>query len=150
MPKVHVNWVDNLKFVSEDERHNRTFMEASPQHGGSGSETSPMDLFLSALGGCICITIVTMLKAREQTPKSISMTIDGALKTDPPRFFEKITIKLTIIGDLSDQIVERVVRLTMTKLCPIAAMLGKVTEMSWGYQLLSSKQVDPAISVENQ
>jgi putative redox protein len=149
MPKVHVSWLENLKFLSEDPRNNKTFMEASPLHGGTGSEVSPMDLFLSALGGCAGVTIITMLKARGQTPDSMNMEIDGSLMNENPKFFEKINIRFLLAGDLKEEVVERVIRLTMTKLCPIAAMLGQVTKLNWEYELLKN-QVSSAPVVKDQ
>jgi len=45
-------------------------------------------------------------------------------------------MKFILKGDLDDKIVDRVIHLTMTKLCPIAAMLGEIAEPKWGYELI--------------
>ncbi|MDI9644313.1 MAG: OsmC family protein [Candidatus Verstraetearchaeota archaeon] len=136
MPHATVRWLGGMKFEGNDSLGHRTLMEAHQKYGGLGDGTTPMDLFLIALGGCAGIDIVTMLGARGQQPESLEMAIDGERREEYPKFFSKISIRFTIKGDLDDNVVERVVRLTMTKVCPIAAMLSKIAEVTWSYEII--------------
>ncbi len=110
-------------------------MEAHKNYGGLGEGTTPMDLFLIALGGCAGIDIVTMLEARKQELEAYEVIIDGERRDEHPRFFKKIVLRFILKGNLDDNVVDHVIRLTMTKVCPIAAMLSNVAEVTWSYEI---------------
>ncbi len=136
MPKDSVKWTGGLRFVGEDQYGHRTAMEALAKHGGEGLHVTPMDLFLSALGGCIGIDLVTMLVARGQVLRSLEIEMDATKREEHPKFFQKISVRIILSGKLQKKVVERSVRLTMEKLCPIAAMLGNVAELDWGFEIV--------------
>ena len=136
MPKAHVTWEGKLQFNAEDRYGHQVLMEASPQYGGEGKGITPMELLLSALGGCAGIDIVTMLKARGQNLVSYEVELQGIRKEELPKTFESVEAKFYLKGDLDPDIVDRVMHLTMTKICPIAAMLGSTSKMKWCYEII--------------
>ena len=142
MAKASVKWNGELKLIGKDQYGHEILMEMLKKYGGTGEGTAPMDLFLVALGGCAGLDIVTMLKARGQLLTSYEVKINGIKRKEHPKFFKKIFMKFILKGDLDDKIVDRVIRLTMTKLCPIAAMLGEIAELKWGYEII--KEIAPA------
>ena len=125
-----------MKFEGIDSQGHTTLMEAHKNYGGSGEGITPMDLFLIALGGCAGIDIVGMLEARKQQLEAYEVVIDGERREDYPKFFKKIALRFILKGELDDNVVERVVALTMTKVCPIAAMLSKIAEVTWSYEIV--------------
>lgn len=136
MPHATVRWTGGLKFEGVDSQGHMTLMEAHKNYGGLGEGTTPMDLFLVALGGCAGIDIVTMLEARKQQLEAYEVTIDGERREEYPKFFKKIALRFVLKGNLDDNVVDRVVSLTMTKICPIAAMLSKIAEVTWSYEIV--------------
>ncbi|MCX8181705.1 MAG: OsmC family protein [Candidatus Methanomethyliaceae archaeon] len=145
MPKASVRWNGDLKLVGKDQFGHEVLMEAHKRYGGSGEGTTPMDLFLMALGGCASLEIITMLKSRNQNLTSLDVELEGIRREEHPRFFSKISVKFKFQGALDDNIVDRVVRLTMTKLCPIAAMLSNISEMKWSYEISKTAQLEQPI-----
>ncbi|MCQ5374134.1 MAG: OsmC family protein [Candidatus Methanomethylicia archaeon] len=148
MPKASVTWNGDLKLVGRDQFGHEVLMEAHKRYGGSGEGTTPMDLFLIALGGCASLDIITMLKSRNQDLASLDVELEGIRREEHPRFFSKISIKFKLKGTLDDNIVERVVRLTMTKLCPIAAMLANISELKWSYEISKGAQLEQPIKTQ--
>lgn len=136
MPHATIRWLGGMKFEGSDSLGHKTLMEAHKNYGGLGEGTTPMDLFLIALGGCAGIDIVTMLEARGEHLESYEVAIDGERRQEYPKFFSKISLRFILRGDLDDNVVDRVVRLTMTKVCPIAAMLSKIAEVTWAYEIV--------------
>lgn len=135
MPHATIRWTGGLKFEGMDSLGHLTIMEAHKNYGGLGEGTTPMDLFLIALGGCAGIDIVTMLEARKQELEAYEVIIDGERRDEHPRFFKKIVLRFILKGNLDDNVVDHVIRLTMTKVCPIAAMLSNVAEVTWSYEI---------------
>lgn len=136
MPKAHVTWTGKLQFNAEDRYGHQVLMEASPQYGGEGKGITPMELLLSALGGCAGIDIVTMLKARGQNLVSYEVEIQGIRKEELPKTFQSVEVKFYLKGDLDPDIVDKVLHLTMAKICPIAVMLGSTSNMKWCYEII--------------
>uniref|UniRef100_A0A7C3J4T3 OsmC family peroxiredoxin n=1 Tax=Candidatus Methanomethylicus mesodigestus TaxID=1867258 RepID=A0A7C3J4T3_9CREN len=136
MPHATVKWVGNRKFVGGDRLGHEHIMEAHRNYGGLGEGTTPMDMFLIALGGCAGIDIVTMLEARGQAIKRFEVAIDGKRREQHPRFFSKISLKFTLGGDLKEDVVDHVISLTMRKVCPIAGILSQISDMDWSFEIV--------------
>ncbi|MCX8170167.1 MAG: hypothetical protein N3D72_03655, partial [Candidatus Methanomethyliaceae archaeon] len=66
MPRATVIWNGDLKLIGRDSLGHEVLMEAHKRYGGTGTGITPMELFLMALGGCVGLEIVIMLKARNQ------------------------------------------------------------------------------------
>ena len=138
MPKAHISWKGNMQFIGQDRYGHEVLMEASPQYGGDGKGITPMEMLLAALGGCAGIDIVTMLKARGQNLASYDVAIEGVRRDEHPKTFREIEVKFTFGGQLDRAIVDRVVSITMTKLCPIAHMLDRTSSLKWSYEIIGT------------
>ncbi len=142
MPRAHVNWNGDMRFKGIDRNGNSVLMEANKQNGGNGEGITPLELLLSALGGCAGIDIVTMLKARGQNLTSFDAEIEGNRKEILPKIFESVNVKFTFSGNLDENVVRRTVDLVMTKVCPIAAMLCATTNLKWCYEIIDAQRKD--------
>ncbi|MDH5806424.1 MAG: OsmC family protein [Candidatus Methanomethylicaceae archaeon] len=136
MPKATVVWNGDLKLYGRDSYGHEVLMEAHKKYGGTGSGITPMDLFLMALGGCVGLEIVAMLKARKQGLIYYEAELEGTTREEHPKILNKIYVKFKLKGDLDDEVVDRVVNLAMSKLCPIAAMLSSISEIKWSYEII--------------
>jgi len=129
-----------VKFQGNDGYGHTTFMDSMKKHGGNGSEVAPMDLFRSALGGCAGIDLITMLNTRGQHLTFFDVEMDAIRGEEFTKFFKKISLNFVLKGELDDKVVEQAIQLTMTKLCPIAAMLGEIAELKWGYGIAKESE----------
>jgi len=135
MPKAHVSWTGGMKFSGIDGNGHVLLMEASPKYGGKGEEATPVELLLSALGGCAGVAIVRMLKARGQNLISFDVDLEGIKKVTEPRMLEKVNAKFYLKGDLDEKVVENVIDLVMTSISPVAEMLSGPTNLDWGCEI---------------
>lgn len=142
MPKAHISWKGDMQFMGQDRYGHAVLMEASPQYGGKGEGITPMELLLAALGGCAGIDIVTMLKARGQAVVAYDVEIEGVRRDEHPKTFRDVEVRFTLRGALDRAVVERVLSITMTKLCPIAYVLDKTSSLRWSYELISADEGD--------
>ncbi len=148
MPKAHVSWKGSMQFLGQDRYGHEVLMEASPQYGGRGEGITPMELLLAALGGCAGIDIVTMLKARGQAVASYDVAIEGVRREEHPKTFRDVEVKFTLRGQLDRAVVDRVLGITMTRLCPIAYVLDKTSSLRWSYEIISSTGADESAAVK--
>ncbi|MCS7098157.1 MAG: OsmC family protein [Candidatus Methanomethyliaceae archaeon] len=139
MPRATVIWNGDLKLIGRDSLGHEVLMEAHKRYGGTGTGITPMELFLMALGGCVGLEIVIMLKARNQNLVYYEAELEGTSKEEHPKILNKIYVKFRLKGNLDDDVVDKVVNLAMSKLCPIAAMLSSISEIKWSYEIIKDE-----------
>ncbi|MDD1776505.1 MAG: OsmC family protein [Candidatus Methanomethylicus sp.] len=131
MPTAHVRWIGDMKFEGIDSNGHMLLMEASSQYGGAGEGVTPVEMLLSALGGCTGVAIVGMLKHRGQKVTSLEVDLDGVRKISIPRLFESVRLKFKIKGDFDEKLVNNIVDLVMTDISPVAEMISGPTDVKW-------------------
>ena len=107
--KATVNWQSGMKFVGETDSGKCIEMD------GEGSQASPMEAVLLAVGACSSIDVVEILKKSRRADEA-------------PRVFTEIHAHYVVSGEnLSEKHVQRAVQLSAEKYCSVMLMLeGKV------------------------
>ncbi len=90
---------------------------------------SPVELLLSAVGGCGAVDTTIMLKKRRKTIIDFVITTDGERRNEHPRSFTKIHCHYKITSpDVTEEELEKVAKLSLEKYCSVADSLKiKVT-----------------------
>ena len=97
---------------------------------------SPMEMVLVALGGCISVTIVSLLEKMRQPFESLEVELSAERAEDPPRVYTKIHAHYRVGGDVDEERVRRAVELTESKYCSVHTMLTETAEMSHTIELV--------------
>jgi len=85
---------------------------------------SPMDLLLSALGGCASVDAVLMMKKKRKTVSDFFVEIEGSRNDGVPEFFTDITMKFVLVSpDAKEQEFQKVIALAVDKYCSVASSL---------------------------
>jgi len=107
--------------------------------GGQNAAMSPMQLVLSAVGGCSSIDVIMLLRKQRQDLQDIRIAVTGTRRDEEPRIFTAIHVTYTLVGDIDDKKAERACRLSMEKMCSVSLMLkaGGV-EITWEYEVISA------------
>ncbi|MHA7128412.1 OsmC family protein [Algoriphagus namhaensis] len=85
---------------------------------------SPMDLLLSALGGCASVDAVQMMKKKRKTVTDYYVEVEGIRNEGVPEFFTDITMKFVLVSpDAKEEEFEKVVALAVDKYCSVASSL---------------------------
>jgi len=108
---------------------------------GSGQETvtdsgpgltapSPIEMLLVALGGCIAMDVISILRKQRQVVHSYEVLLEGQRRDDHPRAFTRIEIVHRLSGsDLKVNCIEHAIDLSATKYCSVHATLSKDLEI---------------------
>ncbi|GGZ76079.1 OsmC family protein [Paraglaciecola chathamensis] len=120
--KATVNWQSDMKFVGETDSGKRIEMD------GEGSQASPMEAVLLAVGACSSIDVVEILKKSRQAITGCECQLDAQRADEAPRVFTEIHAHYVVSGEnLSEKHVQRAVQLSAEKYCSVMLMLeGKV------------------------
>lgn len=114
----------------------KVMMDADEGLGGTGKGPKPKPLLLSALAGCTGMDVVAILKKMQVIFDTFSMSVEGEMTEDHPRYFDRITIIYKFTGkDLPPDKIEKAVHLSQEKYCGISAMLSKAAEITYRVEL---------------
>lgn len=135
--RVEVNSVDgDYHMVAANEEGNTVDIDAAPSIGGTGKGMRPMQMLLSALGGCSSIDVISILKKQKQEVKNIKTIIEGT--RDPasvPSVFTEMHVRFVLTGTVDQDKADKAVALSMEKYCSVAAMMDKRARISYSCEI---------------
>lgn len=131
--KISIKRIDedfNMEAVNDEGAS--LLMDASPDIGGHGKGLRPMQLLLSALGGCSAIDVILILKKQKQNIESFEIEVDGDReKTGDVSLFKNIVLHFKIKGKVSKDKAERAVQLSVDKYCSVAKTLEATAKITY-------------------
>ena len=131
--KIAIKRIDddfNMEAVNED--GNSLLMDGATDIGGHGKGMRPMQLLLSALGGCSAIDIILILKKQKQQIDFFEIEVDGEReKIEEYSLFRKITLHFKIKGKVDIDKAERAVQLSIEKYCSVAKTLEPTSKINY-------------------
>ncbi len=133
---VRVKWIDDTRFIANDDQGHSIVMDVSKEHGGGGAGFSPVQLVLVALGGCTGMDVVNVLQKQRQKLTDFEILVSGERVADYPRVYSKVHVDYRLKGqDLREKAVQRAIQLSEEKYCSVGAMIKKTAKLSHSYKL---------------
>ena len=123
---VTINWVGEMAFEANPPSGNNFIMDSHPDFGGTNRGPSPVEAFLSALGACSAIDVLSILKKKKHQVTAYRIEVDGDRppQGEYPRPFTSLVIRHIVTGvNLDPAAVERAVQLSDDKYCSVSATL---------------------------
>ncbi len=85
---------------------------------------SPMDMLLSALGGCASVDAVLMMKKKRRDIVDFFVEVEGVRNDGVPAFFTDIELKFVLVSSSATEAeFSKVVALSVDKYCSVASSL---------------------------
>ncbi len=132
---------DGMLFIGKTGTGHITAMDGAPEGGGHNLAPRPMELLLTGTGGCTAYDVVLILKRGRHAVTGCSAKLTAERATEDPKVFTEIHFAFTVTGKaLSQQAVERAVKLSHEKYCSASAMLAHDAKMSWSVEIVDTNQ----------
>lgn len=129
---VQWNHHNGMLFVASTGSGHVVTMDGAPEGGGHNRAPRPMELLLAGTGGCAAYDVVLILKRGRHEVQDCQVHIQGERADTEPKVFTRIHFEFVVRGrNLSQQAVERAVKLSHEKYCSASAMLGKTAKLSY-------------------
>ena len=110
---------------------------AKPENGGQNLAPRPMETVLAGTGGCTAYDVVLILKRGRHDVRGCSVKLTSERATEDPKVFTKIHMHFTVTGKgIPAAAVERAITLSHDKYCSASIMLGKMAEITTGFEVL--------------
>lgn len=122
--KIETVWQSEKQFIAADDKGHSVTIDAQESNGGKNIGQTPAELLVSALGGCMGITIMTSLENYDEGVEELRIELEGVKSDQIPKRVEKIKLTIHIKTDIKQKIVDRVVKLAHNKYCTISKSIN--------------------------
>ncbi len=128
-----------------DLRGHEFIMDAAADKGGENKGPRPKPLVLAAVGGCIGITLKTMLDKIGMGFTFFCADIEGSLTKEHPVYYNEIHLNLYISEPNNKPKLLELLDMAHEKYCPICIMIRDVVKITTDVFLLQSPTIPEAL-----
>ncbi len=138
--KISISRVDNaFNLKATNLEGQSVLMDAAPEIGGNNNGMRPMQLLISALGGCSSIDVINILRKQHQYLTDIKVEIEAEREQDKtPALFTQIKIHFVLTGDIDFKKAKRAVELSMEKYCSVSRILERTANINYSFEILTN------------
>jgi len=132
---ITVTLEKGMRFRGQGESGHTVAMDASPKSGGADSAARPIEVFLSALGGCTGMDVISILRKMKTEPSKFRIEVDSERANEYPRPFTKIHLTYVVAGDVPETNLQRAIQLSLERYCPLTNTIAGVAEITSEYRI---------------
>ena len=134
--KATVHWKEKLEFVGSASTTSFPVQMDSSSVAEGGNGASPMELIALGLAGCTAMDVISVLRKKQQKVSSFDVQVDAGRAPEPPKVFTNAVVTYVVVGSgVREDAVLRAIELSVTKYCPVHAMLSQVFPIDVRYEI---------------
>lgn len=127
-----VTWQEGLSFVGVADGGHQIQLASDTNKNAAG----PMELVAISLAGCTAMDVISILKKKQQDVGQFEVKVHADRSTDYPKVYTKAMLEYIVTGHSVDEAaLLRAIELSMTKYCPVHAMLSKAFPIELTYSI---------------
>ncbi len=113
-------------------------IDADPLVGGDSTGPEPKGLLLISLATCTGMDVISILRKKRQIVTGYEINVYATEATEHPKIYTSIVVEHMVSGPKVDApAVARAIELSITKYCPVHALLSRVVPIEHLYRILS-------------
>lgn len=102
---------------------------------GDGEGYTPLELFLISFSTCATSSIALVLRRMNHEVKSLKVNTVGERKVEHPTCFSKIILNIELDTNAEKTDIDKAIKISEEKLCPVWAMIKNNVEVEIEYNL---------------
>lgn len=134
MIRVSLKWVDNLRFVVDDEAGHSFIIDTKKEVGGTETGFQPVDLVLVSLGGCMAFDMVSILKKMKSDVRYFSVSVEAERAVEHPKRYTKINLKFKLNPEVKETDLQKVFELSRDRYCSVFWTFKIPPEISFTFE----------------
>ncbi len=127
MVEASAIWTGEQRFIGAASSGHAIVVDAGETKSGNG----PMELVLIGLCACTAVDVVSILRKKREPFTSLEVRAQAERAPEPPSVYTSVKLIYRVGGEVNHKAVEDAVRLSETKYCSVAAMIGKTARISY-------------------
>ncbi len=133
---ISVRLIDKMRFRLHTGSGHDVVMDASSTAGGENAGPRPMELVLASLGGCAAMDVISILRKMRQDVTAYEVSAHGEAAEEHPQRYTSIVVTHHVGGSgLVEANVRRAIFLSMSRYCPVFAMLSPSVPITVRYEI---------------
>ncbi len=134
---IEIRQIDGLSMAARGDSNHWVTLDAPKKFQGHEAASSPMELVLMALGGCMGMDILSLLFKKGIDIKSFHVVINGQQAEEHPRIFTLIDVKCILSGEnLREDDAKWAIQKARENFCPIGAMLEETVTINYSWEII--------------
>lgn len=131
--KIKIKRTNNdFKLEATNENGNLIVMDGSEAIGGGNLGFRPMQLLLSAIGGCSAIDVISILKKQKQVIDDFGIEVEGDReKIEDHSIWKHIVLHFIINGEVEPEKAKKAINLSLDKYCSVSKTLEPTATISY-------------------
>jgi len=130
---------EDYHFELQNERGHKVYLDSRAEYGGNDLAPSPMELLLMGVAGCSAIDIISILKKQRQNITNYYAEVEGErIQIDEAKPFKKITVTITLEGDIDEEKAQKAAQLSFQKYCSVSKTIEPTATID--YQIKVNKK----------
>jgi putative redox protein len=135
MPQV----LSGLAFAATGESGYAITLDTGIESGGAASGPEPLELLLLALGACTGMDVISILRKKRQVITGYSINVFANQASEHPKTYTEIMVEHVVQGlNVNPEAVARSIELSVSKYCPVNALLSRATRVEHVFRILDS------------
>jgi putative redox protein len=128
-----------MSFQGRTATEHQVTLDVGAESGGAGAGPEPLDLLLISLGSCTGMDVISILRKKRQLVSHYTVNVFANQSTEHPKVFTEVMVEHIVEGENVDpKAVARALELSITKYCPVHAMLSRATKIDHVYRVLDA------------
>ncbi len=125
-------WTEGLKFETETANGRKLTLD-----GDSKESFSPTEALLSALGGCMAIDVVLILRKMREDLQGLRVRLEGERRSESPRYFQSAALRFSLRGGVDPGKAQRAIDLSRDKYCSVLHTLRPDLNLTTSFEIES-------------
>lgn len=122
--EVTLTWTRDLVFETEVQAGKGPVLD-----GDSVAGASPPQALALALGACMGIDVVSIVKKGRHDLRGLAVSVVGTRADGPPSYFTSFTLHYTVTGPVPDAVIQRAIDLSRDTYCSVWHSLRQGTPL---------------------
>ncbi|HEY0069560.1 MAG TPA: OsmC family protein [Chloroflexia bacterium] len=138
--RLHVpNALVGMAFLGDTATGHQVTIDVDPQFGGANTGPEPLELLLLSLGSCTGLDALSILRKKRQAVSRYNINVYANQALTHPKVFTEIMVEHVVEGEHIDpKAVARAIELSITKYCPVHAMLASAVKIDHVYRVIDT------------
>jgi putative redox protein len=132
-----VTWSEGLTFAGSAPSGFSLPLGTDSSVGGANDGFRPVELLALSLAACTAMDVMSILQKKQARVSGFEVRFQGSRQAEHPKVFTAARLIYQISGvNVSEEAVRRAIELSVTKYCPVLAMLSKAFPVATDYEIL--------------